>query len=94
MAKAARTRTFSVHGSSGVIEEEAQLAAPRARPTVQLLKFTKGDAAGSYALRFCQYDGKGRLRRAPLVIDASDVRNLKKALAPAPKLRKLLAQLA
>lgn len=65
---------------------------PEYRPTIQLLKFTKGEAAGSYAIRFCQLGAKKALMRAPMVIDASAVRDLKKALVGAPKLRKLLGQ--
>ncbi len=87
-------KTFSLHWGSGVIEEEAQFATPYHRPTIQLLKFTEGEAKGSYALRFCHYDHHGRFQRAPLIIDAADVAKLNRALAATPKLRKLLRQLA
>ena len=86
-------KTFSLHWGSGVIEEEAQFATPYHRPTVQLLKFTEGEAKGSYALRFCHYDHHGRFQRAPLIIDAADITKLKTALAATPKLRKLLGKL-
>ena len=74
-------KTFSLHWGSGVIEEEAQFATPYHRPTIQLLKFTEGEAKGSYALRFCHYDHHGRFQRAPLIIDAADITKLKAALA-------------
>lgn len=87
-------KAFSLHWGSGVIEEEAQFATPYHRPTIQLLRFTEGEAKGSYALRFCHYDHHGRFQRAPLIIDATDIVKLNRALAATPKLRKLLSKLA
>jgi len=87
-------KTFSLHWGSGVIEEEAQFGTPYHVPTVQLLKFTSGDAAGNRAIRFCHYDARGRFQRSPLIIDQKDVRSLAHALKKTPKLRKLLAALA
>jgi len=77
----------------GVVEEEAQIETPYHRPTIQLLKFTEGKAKGSYELRFCTYDHRGRFQRMPLIVDARDLAPLRKALKRTPKLRKLLAQL-
>jgi hypothetical protein len=95
MAKATKpqTKTFSLHWGSGVIEEEAQVVTPYHRPTIQLLKFTDGEAAGTSEIRFCHYDHHGRFQRSPLIIDEKDIPTLKKALAETPKLRKLLAKL-
>lgn len=87
-------KTFSLHWGAGVIEEEAQFATAYHRPTVQLLKYVDGEAAGSYSIRFCHYDHNGRFQRAPLIIGAKDIPALKKALAQTPKLRKLLSKLA
>jgi len=87
-------KTFSLHWGSGIIEEEAQFATPYHRPTIQLLKFEEGDAAGAYAIRFCHYDHRGGFQRAPLIIDAKDLPALKTALRQTPKLRRLLAKLA
>ncbi len=87
-------KTFSLHWGSGVIEEEAQFATSYHRPTLQLLKFVEGEAAGTYSIRFCHYDHQGRFQRAPLIISANDLPALKKALAKTPKLRKLLSKLA
>ncbi|HYD48622.1 MAG TPA: hypothetical protein VEB21_09750 [Terriglobales bacterium] len=93
MAKLTKAKSFALRAGRGVIEEEAQFLTTHHRPTVQLLKFTEGKATGRYAIRFCHYDGKGKFQRSPLVIDAAEMRHLKKALASTPRLRKLLAQL-
>ena len=86
-------KTFSLHWGSGVIEEEAQIATPYHRPTIQLLKFTEGKAKGSYEIRFCIYDHSGRFQRMPLIIDERHLAPLRRALKRAPKLRTLLTEL-
>ena len=86
-------KTFSLHWGSGVVEEEVQIGTPYHRPTIQLLKFTDGKAKGTYELRFCTYDQRGRFQRMPLIIDERDLAPLRKALKSTPKLRKLLKQL-
>jgi hypothetical protein len=95
MAKTAKPagKTFALHWGSGIIEEELQIVTPYHRPTIQLLKFTDGEAAGTYEIRFCHYDHHGRFQRSPLIVDEKDIPQLKKALAETPKLRKLLAKL-
>ena len=92
-ASTSAAKTFSLHWGSGIIEEEVQVVTPYHRPTIQLLKFTEGEAAGTYEIRFCHYDHHGRFQRSPLIIDEKNIGALKKALAEAPKLRKLLARL-
>ncbi|MFN8627725.1 MAG: hypothetical protein U0587_17325 [Candidatus Binatia bacterium] len=93
MAKSARVgaKTFALHWGSGIVEEEAQIVTAFHCPTIQLLRFTTGDAAGTYEIRFCHYDHHGRFQRSPLIIDEKDVPALKKALATTPKLRRILA---
>lgn len=86
-------KTFSLHWGSGEIEEEAQIATQYHRPTIQLLKFTDGEAAGSFEIRFCHYDHRGRFQRSPLIIDEQDIPALRKALAETPKLKRLLEKL-
>jgi hypothetical protein len=86
-------KTFSLHWGNGVIEEEVQITTPYHRPTIQLLKFTEGAAKGSYEIRFCAYDHRGRFQRMPLIVDERDLAPLRKALTSTPKLRKLLTQL-
>jgi hypothetical protein len=94
MAAKADVKTFSLHWGSGIIEEEVQVVTPYHRPTIQLLKFTEGDAAGSYEIRFCSYDHRGRFMRMPLIIDEDEIGKIRRALQKAPKLRKLLSRLA
>jgi hypothetical protein len=89
-----KPKTFSLHWGSGVIEEEVQVSTPYHIPTIQLLKFTEGQAAGSYEIRFCVYDHRGRFQRMPLIVDAAEIAKLRLALKSAPKLRKLLSRLA
>jgi hypothetical protein len=93
MAKRTAVKTFSLHWGNGIIEEEAQIGTPYHRPTIQLLKFTEGEAAGTYEIRFCHYDHHGRFQRSPLIIDEKELPALRKALAATPKLRRLLARL-
>src|SRR5215468_9518131 len=95
MAKreSAQARTFALHWGSGIIEEEVQIATAYHRPTLQLLKFTAGEAAGTYEIRFCHYDHRGRFQRSPLIIDEKDIPALRDALKHAPALRRLLARL-
>ncbi len=89
-----KAKTFSFHWGSGVIEEEAQIMTPYHVPTIQLLKFTEGEASGSYEIRFCHYDKRGRFQRSPLIIDLNDLPRFRKALNLTPKLRRLLRKLA
>ena len=88
-----KTKTFSLHWGSGVIDEEAQIETRYHRPAVQLLKFTRGQAAGSYEIRLCHYDLKGHFQRSPLILDAADLPRLGRSLRRTPKLRRLLARL-
>ena len=86
-------KTFSLHWGSGVVEEEVQIETEYHVPTIQLLKFTEGEAKGSYEIRFCVYDHSGRFQRMPLIVDERDLAPLRKALKSAPKLSKLLKQM-
>jgi len=89
-----RVKTFSFHWGSGFVEEEAQITTPYHVPTIQLLKFTEGEASGTYEIRFCHYDRRGRFQRSPLIIDSNDISRLRKSLQSAPKLRQILRKLA
>ena len=91
--KAKPARSFALHWGKGVIEEEIQIAGEYHRPTIQLLKFTEGQAAGTREIRFCYYDHRGRFQRSPLIIDEKDIPALRKAIDGAPKLKKLLTRL-
>ena len=95
MAKAAasKPRTFSLHWGSGVIEEEALAIDQYHRSAIQLLKFTDGESAGSYEIRFCYYDTRGRFQRSPLIVDEDNIAGLAKALKTTPRLRKMLRKM-
>ena len=88
-----KEKTFSLHWGSGVIEEEVQIATPYHLPTIQLLHFTSGAAAGSRAVRFCHYDSRGRFQRSPLIVAESDLQALSKQVAKTRKLHTILARL-
>ena len=78
---------------SDSLEEEVQIATPYHLPTVQLLEFADGPAAGRRAIRFCHYDTRGRFQRSPLIVDEEDIDRLAKALTKSSKLRTMLAAL-
>ncbi|MGH7076408.1 MAG: hypothetical protein ACREFD_19735 [Stellaceae bacterium] len=86
-------KTFKLHWGNGIIEEEIQIESEYHHPTIQLLKFTNGAAAGAYEIRFCYYDHRGRFQRSPLIISENDIAALRAALDGAPQLKRLLAQL-
>lgn len=88
-----RPKTFAFDWGRGIIEEEVQIETPYHRPTIQLLKFTEGDAAGTYEIRFCHYGRRGGFQRSALIVDAREVARLGRALRRAPKLRKILTKL-
>ncbi len=83
-------KSFSYHWGSGFVAEEAQIETPHHLPTIQLLEFTEGHAAGERSIRFCQYNLKGRFMRSPLLISADDLGEMRKALDQSPKLKELL----
>jgi hypothetical protein len=91
--KTGEARSFSLHWGKGVIEEEVRISGAYHCPTIQLLKFTEGAAAGTREIRFCYYDHHGRFQRSPLIVDEKDIPALRKALAATPKLKKLLQKL-
>ena len=88
-----KPKTFSLHWGSGVVEEEVQIQCEYHIPTVQLLKFTEGEAKGTYEIRFCHYSHEGRFQRSPLILDPADIPRLRKALEATPKLKALLKKL-
>lgn len=90
---ATRPKTFSFHWGSGVIAEEAQFEGEWHRPTIQLLKYTEGDAAGGASIRFCSYNHSGRFSRSPLMLSTEEIDGLRAALEKTPELKALLRQL-
>ena len=83
-------KKFNLPFGKGVVEEEVQIISKYHKPTIQLLKFTEGNAKGTSAIRFCYYDEKGRFQRAPLIINEEDTKKLKKAVEKTIKLKKFL----
>lgn len=92
-AKPGNQKSFAFHWGSGIVAEEVQIASQYHRPTIQLLSFTEGAAKGTHEIRFCHYDHHGRFQRSPLIIDEADLPALARALAGAPRLKRMLAKL-
>ena len=88
-----KEKTFAFHWGSGVVAEEAQVETPYGRPTIQLLKYTEGEAAGGESIRFCHYSHEGRFSRFPLMLSEDAIGDMRLALNATPKLRDLLFRL-
>jgi hypothetical protein len=86
-------RPFEMHWGSGEIVEEASCEGEWHEPTIQLMAYTEGEAAGSYSIRFCTYNHRGGFQRSPLMVSQEDLEGLRKALKETPKLREILRQL-
>lgn len=86
-------RTFSLHFGSGVVAEEARVALEHHVPSIQLLEFTDGEAAGTRAIRFATYDHRGRFQRNPLILAEGDLQTVRAAIHANPTLHTLLRQL-
>ena len=86
-------RPFTMHWGSGQITEEASFVGEWHSPTVQLLEYTEGEAAGSRSVRFCYYSHDGRFQRSPLMIGEDEIDELREALVHTPELRAILRRL-
>ena len=86
-------KSFAFHWGSGVIAEEAQVETPWDVPTLQLMKYTEGEAAGSLNIRFCHYSHEGRFRRSPLMLSEEAIDDMRLALKATPEIRVLLRRL-
>lgn len=86
-------RKFSLHFGSGLVAEEATYSGEFHEPTIQLLEFTEGEAAGTVLLRFCSYNHRGAFMRDPLLLSEADITALRTALKGTPKLHALLKRL-
>ena len=62
-------------------------------PTLQLLKYTKGEAAGNVSVRFCHYSHRGSFSRSPLMMSPGEIDMMREALRETPELRELLIRL-
>jgi hypothetical protein len=83
-------RPFAMPWGKGEIVEEATAVGEWNEPSIQLLRYEDG----TLAIRFCQYDHRGRFRRSPLIVDAKLLRGLGRSLAHSPRLQKLLKPLS
>ena len=86
-------RPFEMMWGSGEIVEEATFEGEWHVPTVQLMHYTEGEAAGSYSIRFCTYSHRGGFSRSPLMVGEADLEGLKEALKQTPQLREILKRL-
>jgi hypothetical protein len=82
-----------MHWGSGNIVEEAAWTGPYHEPTVQLMEYEDGEAAGSFTVRFCSYNHSGQFQRSPLMVDEEAIAGLREALKKTPRLRRLLKRL-
>ena len=88
-----KRRPFNYSWGSGYIAEEARVEGEHHSPTLQLLKYTEGPAAGSLSIRFCHYGHDGHFRRSPLLMSPKEVAMMGQALRDTPELRELLLRL-
>ena len=86
-------KAFSYGWGSGYVAEEAQVRGAHHIPTLQLLRYTEGEAAGSVSVRFCHYGHNGGFRRSPLMMSPEEIDMMQEALRQTPELRRLLARL-
>lgn len=86
-------RKFSLHFGSGVVAEEATYSGEHHEPTIQLLEFTEGEAAGVVLLRFCSYNHRGQFQRDPLLLSEADIAALRGQLEATPRIKALLRRL-
>jgi hypothetical protein len=86
-------RPFTMHWGGGQIVEEATCSSEHKQPSIQLMEYTDGQAAGSWSVRFCYYSPQGRFQRGPMMIDEGDIAGLRAALKKSPRLRRILKRL-
>ena len=73
--------------------EEARVEGEHHVPTLQLLKYTEGEAAGNVSIRFCHYSHRGGFSRSPLVMSPDEIDMMREALRETPELREFLIRL-
>ena len=86
-------KRFGYNWGSGYVAEEAQVQGPYHSPTIQLLKYTEGAAAGGVSIRFCHYSHQGRFQRSPLLMSVEEIEMMREALGRTSELRNLLSGL-
>ncbi len=73
--------------------EEAQVEGEHHVPTLRLLKYTEGEAAGNVNIRFCHYSHRSGVGRSPLMMSPGEIDMMLEALRETPELRELLIRL-
>ena len=86
-------RPFRYQWGNGRIVEEASYNGRHHEPSLQLLEYDEGEAAGGWSIRFCFYSRSGRFQRSPLLVGEDDLAGLRAALKRTPRLRQLLRRL-
>lgn len=86
-------RPFEMHWGRGEIVEEATFIGEYHEPAIQLMRYTEGEAAGGYSIRFCSYNHRGSFQRSPLMLGQAEIEGLRQALKHTPELRGILRQL-
>ena len=94
MAEPRVPRPFTMHWGSGQIVEEARFEGEHTQPTIQLMRFETGDAAGSFTLRFCHFSQRGQFQRSPMMISEAEIDQLREAVAANPQIREFLLRIA
>jgi hypothetical protein len=93
MPKTKAAKPFSYHWGSGYVAEEVRVEGEHHVPTLQLLKYTEGEAAGQVSVRFCHYSHRGAFQRTPLLMSPAELDEMRAALKQTPELLALLKQL-
>ena len=86
-------RPFEMHWGRGEIVEEATSVGEYHEPTIQLMQYTEGEAAGGFSIRFCSYNHRGSFQRSPLMVGREEIDGLRRALKGTPRLREILREL-
>ena len=79
-----KKKSFTYHWGSGYVAEEARVEGEHHIPTLQLLKYTEGEAAGNVS---------GSFSRSPLMMSPGEIDMMRAALRETPELRELLIRL-
>jgi hypothetical protein len=82
-----------MHWGGGVIAEEATFTGEWSEPTIQLMEYTDGEAAGGWSIRFCSFNHRGQFQRSPLMISDSEIEAMREALQRTPRLQAILKRL-
>lgn len=86
-------RAFSLPWGSGQIVEEATIEGGLHEPSLQLLRYERGEKQGQQAIRFSAYNPDGELERRPLIVNERELAAIRREIDRAPRLKALLRRL-